>query len=99
MSFVVTQPDSLAMAACDPHQVDAAVAARDAAAALPKTAVVFAAAGEVSAFTATQFTMCAQAHQPVSGRAVPVRPSAGATLAIRAGSWAAGEAPHAIATG
>jgi hypothetical protein len=60
MSFVVTQPESLAAAVRVLH------------AAAPTSGVVPAAADEVSALTATQFAMPAQPYQGVSADAVAI---------------------------
>jgi PE family len=64
----------------------------------PRTAVVSAAADEVSALTATQFAMHGQMHQHASAHAVAVHQVFTTTPAISAGSYAATEAANAIAT-
>jgi hypothetical protein len=99
MSFVMTQPDSLAVAARELHGVGAAMAAHNAAAATPTTGVVPAAADEVSTLTAAQFAMHAQMYQRVSGHAAAVHEVFTTTLAISTDSYAATEAANAIAAG
>ncbi len=99
MSFVMTQPDSLAAAARELHGVGSAMAAHNAAAATPTTGVVPAAADEVSALTAAQFAMHAQMYQRVSAQAAAVDEVFTTTLAVSADSYAATEAANAIAAG
>jgi hypothetical protein len=99
MSFVVTQPESLAAAVRVLHRVGSAIAAHNAAAAAPTTGVVPAAADEVSALTATQFAMHAQPYRGVSAQAVAIHEPFTTTLAIGGGSHAATEAASAIAAG
>ena len=99
MSFVVTQPETLATAARDLHAVSSAMAANNAAAATPTTGVVPAVADEVSALTAAQFVMHAQMYRRVSARAAAVHEVFTTTLAVSAGSYAATEAANAIAAG
>jgi len=99
MSFVVTQPESLAAAAGDLHAVGSAMAAANALAATPTTGVVPAAADEVSALTAAQFAMHAQMYQGVGAQAEAVHEVFTTTLAMSAGSYAATEAANVIAAG
>jgi PE family len=97
MSFVVTQPESLAAAARVLHGVGSAIAAHNAAAATPRA--VPAAADDVSALTATQFAMHAQMYQHLSAQSAAVHQVFTTTLAIGAGSYAATEAANAAAAG
>ena len=99
MSFVMTQPDSLAAAARELHGVGSTMATHSAAAATPTTKVVPAAADEVSARTAAQFAMHAQIYQEVSAQAAAVHEVFTTTLAMSADSYAATEAANAIAAG
>jgi PE family len=99
MSFVVTQPESLAAAARDLHAVSSAMAANNAAAATPTTGVVPAAADEVSALIAAQVAMHAQMYQGVSAQSAAVHEVFTTTLAVSAGSYAATQAANAIAAG
>src|SRR5271163_3094956 len=62
MSFVTTQPEALFAAAGNLHGVGEDVSAHNAAAASATTAVIPAAADEVSALTAAQFTAHAQMY-------------------------------------
>ncbi|HWF68768.1 MAG TPA: PE family protein [Mycobacterium sp.] len=99
MSFVTTQPEALSAAAGDLQGIGADVAAQNAAAASPTTAVVPAAADEVSALTAAQFTAHAQLYQAVSAQAAAIHEMFVNTLSTSAGSYAATEAANAVATG
>jgi hypothetical protein len=99
MSFVMTQPDSLAAAARELHGVGAAMAAHNTAAATPTTGVVPPAADEVSTLTAAQFAMHAQIYQRMSDQTAAVHELFTTTLAISADSYAATEAANAIAAG
>jgi hypothetical protein len=99
MSFVMTQPDSLAAAARELLGVGSAMAAHNAAAATPTIGVLPAAADEVSALTAAQFAMRAQAYQEASAQAAVAHEVIATTLAISAHSYAATEAANAIAAG
>jgi PE family len=99
MSFVMTQPDSLAAAAGELHGVGSTMATQNAAAATPTTEVVPAAADEVSALTAAQFAMHTQIYQEVSAQAAAVHEVFTTTLALSADSYAATEAANAIAAG
>ena len=99
MSFVTTQPEMLAAAAGTLQSIGSAIDARNAAAAAPTTAVVPAAADQVSALTATQFVAHAQLYQQVSAQAAAVHEMFVAVLRASAGSYAATEAANAIAAG
>jgi hypothetical protein len=69
------------------------------AAAAPATAVIPAAADEVSALTATQFATHAQMYQAVSAQAAAAHDFFTTILGASAGSYAATEAANAIAAG
>lgn len=99
MSFVTTQPDSLATAAGDLQGIGADVVAGNAAAASPTTAVTPAAADEVSALTAAQFSAHAQLYQAVSAQAAAIHDMFVSTLSTSAGSYAETEAANAVAAG
>ncbi len=62
MSFVTTQPESLAAAASSLAGIGSAMSAGSAAAASPTTGVVPAAADEVSVLAAAQFAAHAQVY-------------------------------------
>jgi hypothetical protein len=99
MSFVMTQPEALAAAALNLQGIGSAVSAQNAAAAVPTTGVVPAAADAVSALTAAQFAAHAQMYQAVSAQAAAIHQMFVATLSTSAGSYAATEAVNAAATG
>ena len=99
MSFVTTQPEALSAAAGNLQGIGANVAAPNAAAASPTTALVPAAADEVSALTAAQFTAHAQVYQAVSAQAAAIHETFVSTLSASAGSYAATEAANAVAAG
>jgi hypothetical protein len=99
MSFLITQPEILAAAASDLAGIGSAVIAANAAAITPTTAVVPAAADEVSALTAAQFATHAQMYQAVSAQAAAIHQIFVTTLGTSAGSYAATEAANAAAVG
>jgi hypothetical protein len=99
MSFVTTQPEALSAAAGNLQGIGAAVAAHNAAAASPTTGLIPAAADEVSALTAAQFTAHAQMYQAVSAQAATIHEMFVSTLGTSAGSYAATEAANAVAAG
>jgi hypothetical protein len=97
MSFVTTQPEMLAAAASNLQGIGAAMAAQNAAAAIPTTGVVPAAADEVSALTATQFSTHAATYQAVSAQAAAIHDMFVHILSVSAASYAAAEAANTIA--
>ncbi len=97
MSYITTDPALLAAAAGDLHGIGATVTAGNAAAAAPTTAIVPAAADEVSALTAARFAAHAQLYQEISVQAAAVHEMIVATLSANAGSYAAAEAANAAA--
>jgi PE family len=97
MSFVTTQPEMLAAAAGDLEGIGSAMSAQNVAAAAPTTAVVPAAADEVSAPTAAQFAAHAQTYQAVSAQAAAIHEIFVNTLGACAGSYAATEAANTVA--
>jgi PE family len=99
MSFVTTQPEALSAAAGNLQGIGANVAAHNAATACPTTALVPAAADEVSALTAAQFSAHAQVYQAVSAQAAAIHEMFVSTLSTSAGSYAATEAANAVAAG
>ncbi len=99
MSFVTTQPETLSAAAGNLQGIGASMAAQNEAAAGPTTAVVPAAADEVSALTAAQFATHAQLYQAVGAQASAIHDMFVATLGTSAGSYAATEAANAVAAG
>jgi hypothetical protein len=95
MSFMTIQPDVLAAAASDLSLIGSAISA-DNAAAGPITALVPAAADEVSALTAAQFAAHAGRYQAVSAQAAAVHSMLVSTLSASAASYAAAEGANAI---
>jgi PE family len=97
MSFVTTQPEMLVAAAGHLQSIGSAMEAGNMAAAAPTTAVVPAAADEVSALTAAQFAAHAQMYQAIGAQATAVHELFVNTLGVSAGSYAATEAANAAA--
>jgi hypothetical protein len=97
MSFVNTHPEALAAAASHLTGVGSAMAAQNVAAAPATTGLPPAAADEVSALTATQFSAHAAIYQAVSAQAVAVHELFTAILNASANSYATTEATNTIA--
>ncbi|MDI3314973.1 MAG: PE family protein [Mycobacterium sp.] len=97
MSYVTIQPEMLTAAAGNLQGIGAAMSAANAAAAVPTTGVIPAAADEVSALTAAQFAAHAQMYQAVSAQAAAIHEMFVSTLQTSAGSYAVTEAANAIA--
>ena len=95
MSFVTAHPELLIAAAGDLQSIGIAVGAGNAAAAAPTTGVVPAAADDVSALTAAQFTAHAAMYQAVSAQAAAIHDMFVRTLGASAGSYAAAESANA----
>jgi hypothetical protein len=99
MSFVTTQPEALSAAATSLAGIGTTMSAQNAAVAAPTTGVIPAAADEVSALTATQFSVHAQMYQAVSAQAEAIHQLFVSTLGTSATSYAATEAANAVAAG
>ncbi|MCV7196468.1 PE family protein [Mycobacterium angelicum] len=99
MSFVVTQPETLAAAAGNLQGIGSAVSAESAAAFAPTTGVTPAAADEVSALTAARFVAHAQLYQAMSAQATAIHDIFVTTLAASADCYADTENANAIAAG
>ena len=99
MSFVSTQPTELTAAAVNLQGIGSSLAAQNVAAAAPTTAVLPAAADEVSALTAAQFATHAEMYQAISTQAAAIHEMFVNTLDATAGSYAATEAANAAAAG
>src|ERR1700736_1105353 len=97
MSFVTTQPDLLVAAAADLRGIGSAVSAGNAAAAPPPPGLFPAAADQVSAPAAAQFTAHAQMYQVISAQAAAIHEMFVTTLGVSAGSYATAEAANALA--
>lgn len=95
MSFVTTQPEMLAAAADNLAGIGSTVAARNAAAAAPTTAVIPAAADQVSMMTAAQFAVYGHQYQMISSQAEAILGLFTDTLRSAAGSYAITEAANA----
>ncbi|HEX5256674.1 MAG TPA: PE family protein [Mycobacterium sp.] len=98
MSFVTAHPDKLSSAASNLQSITAALNVGNAAAAVPTTGVVPAAADEVSILTATQFAAHAARFQALAARALAVHELLAATLAQSAATYAATEAANTAAS-
>jgi hypothetical protein len=97
MSFVIARPEALASAAGQLNGAGSALAAQNVAAAAATTGLAPAAADEVSALTATQFSAHAAMFQAAGAQAMAVHELLIATLCASAGSYAATEAANALA--
>ena len=98
MSFVLTHPEALATAAGHLNGVGSVLAAQNEAAAAATTALPPAAADEVSALTATQFSAHAALYQAVSAQATAIHEVFTSVLGASATSYSATEAANTIAT-
>lgn len=97
MSFVMTQPEALPAAAGQLRGIGAVLAARNAAVAAPTLGVAPAAADEISALTATQFSAHAAMYQSVSAQAAAIHDFFVHMLGVSAASYAGTEDANAIA--
>ena len=97
MSFMTTQPEAMTTAAAALQTLGAAMTAGDAAAATPTTAVVPAAADEVSALTAAQFAAQGALYQELGAQATAIHELFVDALATSAGSYVATEVANAAA--
>jgi hypothetical protein len=98
MSFVNVHSAALAGAASQLGAIGASMDAQNAAAAGPTTAVVPAAADEISALIAAQFGMHARMYRSVTAQAAAVHEMLVKTMAASADSYAATEAANAAIT-
>lgn len=98
MAFVNTEPELLLAAAGSLETIGAGMNAGNAAAAGPTTAVVPAAADEVSALTAAQFSAHAQTYQAVAAQAAAVHEAFVNTLRTNAAAYAGAEAANEVAS-
>lgn len=95
MSFVTTQPETMAATAGDLQGVGSMMAAGSAAAAAPTTGVVPAAADEVSAMLAARFAAQANLYQAMAAQAAAIHEQFVTTLNAGAATYAATEAANA----
>lgn len=97
MSFVTTQPEALRAAASALEHLGTALAAEDAAAAPATAGVIPAAADEVSALQAAQFSAYGTWYQQVSAQAKAVHQQLVSNLGSSAGSYGDTEAANQVA--
>jgi hypothetical protein len=97
MSFVTTQPEALMAAASALEQLGTALAAEDAAAAPATAGITPAAADEVSALQAAQFSAYGTWYQQVSAQAKTVHQQLVNNLTSNAGSYGDTEAANQVA--
>jgi PE family len=98
MSFVIAQPEALATAAGHLNAAGSIMAAQNTAAAAVTTGVFPAAADEVSALTATQFSAHGAMYQAVSAQATAIHEMFVEMLRSSGVSYAATEAINTNAT-
>jgi PE family len=97
MSFVLMHPAALATAAGHLNGVGSVLAAQNEAAAAVTRVLPPAATGEVSALTATQFSVHAALYQAVTAQATAIDEMFTSILGASATSYAATEAANTIA--
>lgn len=98
MSFLTTHPAALAAAAGDLQTIDAALNAQNAAAAGPITGLAPAAADEISALQATQFSAYGTLYQQISAQAAAMQEMFIHTLRVSADSYGETETANSAAT-
>jgi hypothetical protein len=98
MSFVTTQPEALTAAAGLLQGISSALVVQNAAAAAPTTGVAPAAADEVSALQAAQFTAYGNLYQQVSAQATAIQQAFVQMLSTSANSYGTTEAANSAAT-
>jgi hypothetical protein len=97
MSFVTTLPQEIAAAAAKLEGIGTGMAAQNAAAAAPTTAIAPAAADQVSALQATQFNAFGSLYQSVSAQAQTIHQMLASTLGSNAGVYGETEATNQAA--
>ncbi|OMB89962.1 PPE family protein, SVP subgroup [Mycobacterium colombiense] len=98
MSFVTTRPEALLFAASTLEGLGSSMAAQDAAAAAPTTSIAPAAADEVSALQAAQFSAYGAWYQQVSAQAKAIHQTLVNNLNSNAGSYGTTEAANKVTT-
>ncbi|MEZ0367424.1 PE domain-containing protein [Mycobacterium sp. pUA109] len=98
MSFVTTHPEALIAAAGKLQGIGSSLAAQNTAAAAPTTGVVPAAADEVSALQATQFSAYGTLYQQISAQATAIHEMFVNTLGASAESYGSTEAANSAAS-
>ena len=99
MSYVTTNPEALDFAACKLESIGTALAAQNAASATSTVSVSPAAADEVSALQATQFSAYGNLYQQVSEQAAANHQAFVQMLETSASSYGATETANSAATG
>lgn len=99
MSFVTTQPEALDYAAGKLEGIGSSLAAQNASAAASTATVAPAAADEVSALQATQFTAYGNLYQQISADAAAIHQAFVQMLGTSASSYGDTEAANSAATG
>ncbi len=99
MSFVTTQPDALDYAAGKLEGIGTSLAAQNAAAAASTASVTPAAADEVSALQATQFSAYGNLYQQVSAEATAINQAFVQMLGLSGDSYGTTEAANSAAAG
>jgi PPE-repeat protein len=99
MSFVTTQPEALDYAAGKLDGIGTSLAAQNSAAAASTTGVAPAAADEVSALQATQFSAYGNLYQQVSAEATAINQAFVQMLGLSGDSYGTTEATNSAATG
>jgi hypothetical protein len=99
VSFVTAQPEVLSGAAGNLAGLGDAIAARNAAAAVPTTGLAPAASDLVSAVTASQFGQHGVTYQQIAAQAAEVHEQLVAALRSGAGAYALTEVANAAAAG
>ena len=99
MSFVTTQPEALTAAASALQTLGTSLTDQNAAAAVPTTGVLPAAADPVSALQAAQFSAYGAWYQQVSAQAAAIHQMLVNTLQSSAGSYGETEGANQTATG
>ncbi len=98
MSFVTTRPEALLAAASILEGLGSSMAAQDAAAAAPTTSIAPAAADEVSALQAAQFSAYGAWYQQVSAQAKAIHQTLVSNLNSNAGSYGETETANQATT-
>lgn len=99
MSFVTTAPEALQYAAGKLEGIGTSLAAQSTAAATSTTGVAPAAADEVSALQATQFSAYGNLYQQISAEATAINQAFVQMLGLSGDSYGATEASNSAATG
>jgi hypothetical protein len=99
MSYLTTQPEALVYAAGKLEGIGTSVAAQNASAAASTTGMAPAAADEVSALQATQFSAYGNLYQQISAEATAINQAFVQMLGTSADSYGSTETANSAATG